>query len=152
MTRTGHHLTGLGVGFITAALLHRFWPHSVWVAALPAAWFGGVAPDRLEYLGPFRWVAHRTLTHWGVLWLAFSGYVAWRIATAHGVPPLLDCAMAGFTAGGVSHLLGDWPNPMGVPWLLPTRRHTLGLWASGQYEWLVVPATFALAWLAWGAS
>ena len=148
MTRTGHHLTGLAAGLAVAGLLHAR-IHPAGLVAIPAGWLGGVAPDRLEYAGRLRWVSHRTLTHWGVPWFALAAWTAWLMVTAPGAPSWLACALAGFTAGGLSHLFGDWPNPLGVPWWLPHRTHSLNWWTSGQYEWLIVPAAFGLAWLAW---
>jgi hypothetical protein len=48
----------------------------------------------------------------------------------------------GFAAGGIMHLLADWPNPLGIPWILG--RHSLNLWQSGRCDMVVVIA----AWLA----
>ena len=148
MTRTGHHLTGLAAGVFVAGLLDRLWPGMSWWAAIPAAWFGGVAPDRLEYLSHWRWIKHRTLTHWGVFWLALAGWSVWRLH--HAAPPgWLDAGLLGFSAGGLSHLLTDWPNPMGVPWLIPNRRHSLNWWTSGRHETEIVAGATGLAWLGW---
>jgi hypothetical protein len=44
------------------------------------------------------------------------------------------------------HLLADFPNPLGVPWILPTHRHSLKWWSSGRCDWLVIVG----AWLAAG--
>jgi membrane-bound metal-dependent hydrolase YbcI (DUF457 family) len=46
----------------------------------------------------------------------------------------------GFAAGGMMHLLTDWPNPMGVPWIW--RRHSLSMWRSGRLE----PMVIVLSW------
>ncbi len=150
MTRTGHHLTGLGCGVIFAAGFHHVWPNSPWWLAVPAAWFGGVAPDRLEYIGRARWVKHRTLTHWGLLWVGMAAG-AGMMAVRADFPSWLVITLAGFAVGGLSHLLGDWPNPMGVPWFLPTRRHSLNWWQSGQHEIEIVAVVAGLAWLSWRA-
>ena len=40
------------------------------------------------------------------------------------------------------HLLADWPNPLGVPWII--RRHSLRWWKSGRHDLIVIGA----AWLA----
>ncbi len=40
------------------------------------------------------------------------------------------------------HLLADWPNSLGVPWI--GARHSLNLWTSGHCDLIVV----ASAWLA----
>lgn len=148
MTRTGHHLTGLGAGLLTAALLRHLWPYLVWWPAVPAAWFGGIAPDRLEYVNRWRWVRHRTFTHWGLLWGALAAWAVWRLLQGLS-PGWLDAGMAGFAAGGLSHLLTDWPNPMGIPWLRPTRRHSLNWWPSGRHELEIVAAMAGLVWLSW---
>ena len=148
MTRTGHHLVGIAAGICTAAVVRAFWPAAAWFVAIPAGWFGGVAPDRLEYAGRFRWVSHRTLTHWGLLWAALTGWTIWRFVQA--TPPgWVDAGLAGFSAGGLSHLLMDWPNPMGIPWLFPHKRHSLGWWQSGRHELELVVAAFGVAWVAW---
>jgi membrane-bound metal-dependent hydrolase YbcI (DUF457 family) len=59
----------------------------------------------------------------------------------------------GFAAGGIMHLLADWPNPLGVPWLWVSRRHSLKWWNSGRGDWLVMgiawTAAFAMADHAW---
>lgn len=51
----------------------------------------------------------------------------------------------GFAAGGMMHLLADWPNPLGVPWLFVYRRHSLKWWNSGRCDWLIVGAAWAYA-------
>jgi hypothetical protein len=40
------------------------------------------------------------------------------------------------------HLLADWPNPLGVPWII--KRHSLNWWKSGRCDIVVI----ALAWSA----
>ena len=42
---------------------------------------------------------------------------------------------------GLMHLLADWPNPLGVPWI--AGRHSLHLWNSGRCDIIIV----SLAWL-----
>ncbi len=51
------------------------------------------------------------------------------------------CAF-GFACGGIMHLLADWLNPLGVPWI--ASRHSLNLWPSGNCDLIVV----GLAWVA----
>jgi hypothetical protein len=45
------------------------------------------------------------------------------------------------------HLLSDWPNPLGVPWIYA--RHSLKLWKSGRCDLIIVAgswlAAFAIA-------
>jgi hypothetical protein len=42
------------------------------------------------------------------------------------------------------HLLADWPNPLGVPWI--AARHSLNWWNSGRCDLLIVGASWAAAW------
>lgn len=49
----------------------------------------------------------------------------------------------GFAVGGIMHLLADWPNPLGVPWII--NRHSLNLWKSGRCDMIV-------EFLAWSAA
>jgi membrane-bound metal-dependent hydrolase YbcI (DUF457 family) len=84
------------------------------------------------------WITHRTLTHWGLAWIALLIY-AYRSLGAHA---LAAPAAFGFAVGGLMHLLADWPNPLGVPWIYG--RHSLNLWKSGRCDMIVVSA----AWLA----
>jgi hypothetical protein len=45
------------------------------------------------------------------------------------------------------HLLADWPNPLGVPWIW--RRHSLNLWNSGHCDLIIVAAAWGgTLWLA----
>ena len=44
---------------------------------------------------------------------------------------------------GLMHLLADWPNPLGVPWLY--WRHSLNWWKSGRCDLLVVGASWIAA-------
>jgi membrane-bound metal-dependent hydrolase YbcI (DUF457 family) len=121
-------------------------PFQLWaIVALFAGAWGGTAPDWLEVAwwrsrgqrGAQRlWIKHRTLTHWGVPWvlLLCGSYIS--LGSAWWAP-----AAFGFAAGGVMHLLADWPNPMGVPWLF--RRHSLAMWTSGSFEVLIIVLSWA---------
>ena len=134
-----HHATGMAAGFATAGLLWDQDPAiNPWILVLiiAAGWFGGVAPDRLEMFPGVhvRWIPHRTLTHWGLLWAALLAYALLGLRS-----PWEEAMVGGFALGGCVHLLGDWPNPTGVPWFWPTaaRRHSLNWWRSGQNDgWL----------------
>lgn len=142
MTGTGHRLTGVGAAFMAAAFARLFS-----LPELPAALVAAGAttsPDWLEL--PIRaggvrigsLIPHRTITHWPFLWLGMS----W-VAVEYG--GLLGACGLGFSVGAFVHILGDAPNPMGIPWLLPFHRVRLGqkgLWRSGQYEFLLA-ALFA---------
>jgi hypothetical protein len=41
------------------------------------------------------------------------------------------------------HLLADWPNPLGVPWI--AGRHSLNWWKSGRCDLLIVAASWLIA-------
>jgi membrane-bound metal-dependent hydrolase YbcI (DUF457 family) len=68
--------------------------------------------------------------------MALAAWSWLALPTRPWAAPLL-----GFALGGIIHLLADWPNPRGVPWLW--RRHSLKLWKSGRCDWIIVSA----AWL-----
>lgn len=62
----------------------------------------------------------------------------------------LGTALFGFACGGLMHLLADWPNPLGVPWIL--QRHSLNWWKSGRCDLIVVAAAWIGAlWVAQAA-
>lgn len=151
--QAGHHITGLAAGVFVAGLLHDIEPVLAWpvlLAIAVAGWFGGVAPDHLEYLPIIRvpWVPHRTFTHWGVLWVAVFVLAVWSFHHAAGLVP---AALLGFTVGGLVHLVCDWPNPTGIPWIWPTSnaRHSLRLWRSGQHDFLISAGSVAAAIMPW---
>jgi membrane-bound metal-dependent hydrolase YbcI (DUF457 family) len=144
-----HHATGWAAGIIAAALVSAA-PRSAGtgagmmsgVFALLAGVAGATAPDWLEVAWWTRarrlWITHRTLTHWGIGWAALLG-LSWHLLGRHPAAPLAF----GFACGGLMHLLADWPNPLGVPWVGP--RHSLNLWASGHCDLIVVGAAWAAA-------
>ena len=140
-----HHATGWAAGLIAAAVISHTGhggPH--YLAGLLGflmALAGATAPDWLElawWSSKRRlWITHRTLTHWGVGWGALL-IMSYHWLGSHPVAILTF----GFAAGGLMHLLADWPNPLGVPWIFG--RHSLNWWNSGRCDLLVVAA----AWLA----
>ena len=140
-----HHATGWAAGVIAAALVVQAGaggPYQVWsFLTVLMGMFGGTAPDWLEVAWWTRkrrlWLTHRTWTHWGLAWIALLIY-SWLALKHHLWAPLLF----GFACGGIMHLLADWPNPTGIPWI--AGRHSLKLWKSGECDMLVV----APAWLA----
>jgi len=140
-----HHMTGWAAGLIAAAIVSKAGaagPFHAWaVMATCAGVLGGTAPDWLEVAWWSRarrlWITHRTLTHWGIGWVAMLG-VSYHFL---GRYPVAACAF-GFACGGLMHLLADWPNPLGVPWI--ATRHSLNWWNSGHCDALVVGA----AWIA----
>lgn len=139
LTGNGHRFTGIGAAFVAAAIAHvsNMEPYAEVIAAVMAA-ASTTLPDWLEIpryrkgrrVGTV--IKHRTLTHWSLPWF---GLLVWGLA----VGGLIGGAMLGAAVGALYHLLGDAPNPMGVPWLWPTKRLRIGrrgLWRSGQHEFL----------------
>lgn len=141
-----HHATGWAAGVIAATLVAHAGaagPYHAWsVVALIAGIAGGTAPDWLEVAWWTRkrklWITHRTLTHWGVGWIALLAYSYLELRREWWAAPAF-----GFAAGGIMHLLADWPNPMGVPWI--AGRHSLNLWKSGRCDLIVVTAAWLVA-------
>lgn len=145
-----HHASGIAAGLLATAIVIKAGAGGPYyllaLITLIAGTLGGTAPDWMEVAwwrgkkkrGAQRlWITHRTITHWGIAWIAllyFShkslGHVWWA------------CAAFGFATGGIMHLLTDWPNPMGVPWIF--RRHSLGLWRSGRLESMVIMMTWIM--------
>lgn len=140
MTGKGHALVGVGVGLGLAG----FFPAGVpAILAFAGAVSGSTAPDWLElpqrasFWGGqgVRLIPHRTLTHWWPLWVAAILSTVQFLHGAFFAPWLI-----GFAAGGLSHLLVDLPNPMGIPILTPfaKSRRSLRWWRSGQNEFPIV--------------
>ena len=143
-----HHATGFAAGVIAAAVV----AHGVGgggsfhigvLLSFIAGVAGSTAPDWLEVAWWSRarrlWITHRTLTHWGVGWLALlAASYHWLGHSVYAAPAF------GFACGGLMHLFADWPNPLGVPWI--AGRHSLNLWNSGHCDLIVVAASWAAAW------
>lgn len=148
-SKRAHQASGIAAGMLAAAIvIHEkaggAYQIQAGLALLAGAW-GGTAPDWMEIAwwrgrrsrGTRRlWITHRTLTHWGIPWMMLFWYAYASLGTAWWAPVCF-----GFAAGGLMHLMADWPNPMGVPWLF--RRHSLSMWRSGHLEFLVI----VLSWL-----
>ena len=141
MTGTGHRLTGIGAAFIAAALVRMMGkPEMEQLIAGALALSTPRIPDWIE-ISTFRngvrtgtVIPHRTITHWPFLWLAFAWYT-------HGYGGVIAAAGLGVTIGAFTHILGDAPNPMGIPWILPHKRMVVGRrgwWKSGKHELLIV--------------
>jgi hypothetical protein len=138
-----HHATGFAAGIIAAALVSAKGADALaCVLALIGGVAGATAPDWLEVAWWSRarrlWITHRTLTHWGVAWAALLA-LSYHWLGQH---PAATAAF-GFACGGLMHLLADWPNPLGVPWI--GGRHSLNLWTSGHCDLIVVGAAWAAA-------
>lgn len=148
-SKEAHDSTGWAAGIIAAAVVQQAGaegPYYMWsILAVLTGFLGGTAPDWLELVwwrrgsGRHSWIPHRTLTHWGIAWIALL------VGSYYALPhqPWMPLVF-GFACGGMMHLLADWPNPMGVPWLFIHKRHSLNLWSSGRCDWIVQGA----AWLA----
>ncbi|OMT58695.1 hypothetical protein AQ860_29915 [Burkholderia pseudomallei] len=155
-SHAAHHASGWAAGLVAAALVAQAGAAGPWhvysLAAFAAGVAGGTAPDWLEIAWWRRtrrlWVTHRTITHWGVGWAALLAFAYRSLGHRHPwAPPLF-----GFACGGLVHLIADWPNPLGVPWLW--KLHSLNWWNSGHCDLIVVAAAWAgalwLAQAAWG--
>jgi len=144
---TAHHATGWAAGVIAAAIvthLHADGPWHLYTAlAFAGGAVGGSAPDWLEVAWWRKkrrlWITHRTLTHWGIAWLTLLVWSYHRLGHLPAAAPAF-----GFACGGVIHLLADWPNPLGVPWVI--QRHSLNWWKSGRCDLIVVAASWVAAW------
>jgi len=145
-SHNAHHSTGLAAGVIAAVLIFRAGasgPHHAWsILAVFMGMFGGTAPDWLEVAWWSKkrklWITHRTWTHWGIGWAALLAYSYLSLNDMFWAPLLF-----GFAAGGMMHLLADWPNPMGVPWIVG--RHSLKLWKSGRCDMIIISAAWTAA-------
>lgn len=145
-SHSAHHATGVAAGLIAAVLVEHAGAagaYHLWsILALLAGISGGTAPDWLEVAWWSRkrklWIAHRSWTHWGIGWLALLVYSYLSLNRLSWAPLAF-----GFAAGGMMHLLADWPNPMGVPWI--AGRHSLKLWKSGRCDTIVVALAWAVA-------
>jgi membrane-bound metal-dependent hydrolase YbcI (DUF457 family) len=148
-SKKAHEASGIAAGILAAVIvIHEGagGPYQLlaMLALLAGAW-GGTAPDWLEIAwwrskkrGKRRlWITHRTLTHWGIPWVMLLWYSYASFNSAGWAPVAF-----GFAAGGLMHLLTDWPNPMGVPWIF--RRHSLSMWRSGNLEFVVIVLSWGL--------
>jgi membrane-bound metal-dependent hydrolase YbcI (DUF457 family) len=148
-SKKAHQASGIAAGILAAVIVvHKGagGPYQVlaMLALLAGAW-GGTAPDWLEIAwwrskkhGKRRlWITHRTLTHWGIPWVMLLWYSFVSLNSVGWAPVAF-----GFAVGGLMHLLTDWPNPMGVPWIY--RRHSLAMWRSGNLEFVVIVLSWVL--------
>lgn len=143
-SKKAHRASGVAAGILAAALVTKAGAGGPFnllsMMALLAGALGGTAPDWMEVAwwrsskrrGARRlWITHRTITHWGIAWVVLLCYSYGKLGSVWWASPAF-----GFAAGGIMHLLTDWPNPMGVPWIY--RRHSLSMWRSGNLESMVI--------------
>ncbi|QHS09004.1 metal-dependent hydrolase [Sinimarinibacterium sp. NLF-5-8] len=125
MMAPAHRVTGLCAGVLTWAVLAD---HPAAVLAIPAGLIGGNAPDALEWIGSSRWCTHRTITHWFWLWAALFIAGAYYLHTPFGP------ALIGYAAGGLTHLMFDVVNVVGIPVAHPWSRISFKWWPSGRHD------------------
>lgn len=152
MTGRGHRWTGLGAALMAAAIARASGMSEISeIAAALVAGSATTMPDWIEIpihqngvrIGAL--IPHRTITHWPPLWLLL---IYWGIQDQ----TILGAIAIGSSIGSIWHILGDAPNPMGIPWLLPHKRIRLGQkgwWRSGQHEILMTFASTAIGFTAW---
>lgn len=147
MNRIGHHATGAISGVGVATYLGLLQPDSVLAGGICvlAGWHGGVFPDAVEHIRGRYWITHRTVTHWVPLWVALAVWLLMNpYSSSLPYAELTYPTLLGFAIGGLTHLVFDWPNPTGIPWIHPWKLHSLRLWKSGRADLLLV--------VLWGAA
>lgn len=149
MTGSGHRWTGIGAAFVAAAVAKVCGMPELVAAMVAAA--TTTMPDWIEF--PFYFngvrrgslIPHRTITHWPLLWLG----LIWYATRTQG---LIGAMELGSAIGALTHILGDAPNPMGIPWLLPHKRLRIGRkgwWRSGEHEPFMVLTFAAVGYAVW---
>lgn len=135
MTGKGHYITGVvvgsasiytGVGLFEVAL----------ITALVG--FGALLPDKIEKPLGIKILKHRGISHWFLLWAVMCGAFAGDYFWIHSMEPLLALSGLALATGGLVHLMGDLPNPMGIPLVVLGQRYSLNWWRSGENEFLII--------------
>lgn len=146
----GHHVTGAITGTTLAIAAIKYYDIGSFsaAAAIMGGWIGGTLPDTLEGPARARIIPHRTITHWIPMWLAVL--VSCWFPPISTLPEIGRMAVYGLVGGAITHLLTDWPNPLGIPIKTPWKRHSLGLWRSGENELLIIVIQLFAGWLVVG--
>jgi len=158
MTGKGHLATGFSLTFATYAFADTIGAIA-WLTTLFSL-FGSTAPDWLEIRrGGNTLIPHRTITHFVPLWVGLLLLSLFSVNPElfhvlsflehYALNEIIRDCLLGFAIGGLLHLLFDLPNPMGIPFLLPFHRISLGLWRSGEMEKTIV--FFVLCFSLWYA-
>ena len=148
-SKSAHLAVGAACGLVTTIAIHKIFPNIpgyILVLCFLASIPGGTAPDWLEIAswspekGRQSIIKHRTYTHWFPFWCILT------VLSIFLIPVLVwSPLITAFGIAGISHLIIDWPNPMGVPWIRIKKRHSLKLWKSGEYELILVMFFWFLA-------
>lgn len=150
MNGYGHHITGAITGITISVVAVRYYEIGSFAAAAAVfgGWVGGTLPDTLEGPAKARFIPHRTITHWLPLWLALL--VVSLLPPVSQLPDMVRMAAYSTIGGALTHLLTDWPNPQGIPIKTPWKRHSLGLWRSGENELLIIIIQICAGWIVAG--
>lgn len=157
MTGAGHTHTGIGmsIGIFYASYVYGC-DQNIFIA-LASAFIcisGATAPDWLEIRkkGGGTVIKHRTITHWVLLWVGalYLGYYMLETQMFGNLyfedkqiaVQAISNGLIAFTIGGLSHLLTDFPNKMGIPIFLPNQRFCLGWWKSGNSEPFLISLSY----------
>ncbi len=159
MTGVGHTHTGIGFSMaVFYATYNYLAPESVPLSlvGLLCFIFGSTAPDWLEIRKKTGGtvITHRGITHWVPLWAGLV-YLAIKIneTQCFGLSffaenvfllELLYVSLFTFSTGAILHLITDFPNPMGVPFLTPKHRFSLKLWKSGKFEPQLIAVSYII--------
>lgn len=146
-------MTGKGhtwVGIVCSIAAYKFSKdyNAIPLIASIATILGATAPDWLEIRkkNGGTVIKHRTITHYLPIWLVLFfiplGYLTGNSFIEQNLPSVTNniftaaffSFLLGFSFGGLTHLLTDLPNPMGIPIIAPNVRFSLKLWKSGKFE------------------
>jgi inner membrane protein len=142
VSKTGHLITGVALGFI---LLHT--THDIAASAAVAA--GALVPDAAEGVIGYPFgnrlsiIPHRTLTHWPYLYVAIA-LIAHRFAGSDALGISVGSIIFGLAVGALLHLALDVLSPCGVPLGNPFgARTSIGLRRPGNTPCLYKTGTIS---------